>query len=93
MNLGEQIIQELKREFGFKNVRGEWLQGGKCPQCGKNEVFCAASKPKMVRCGRQDRCGWEDSVRNLLPDLFENWSDRFQATDDKIGRASCRERV
>ena len=88
MNLGEQIIQELKREFGFKNVRGDWLQGGKCPQCGKNEVFCAASKPKMVRCGRQDRCGWEDSVRNLLPDLFENWSDRFQATEDKPDAAA-----
>ncbi|MCP2016864.1 toprim domain-containing protein [Qipengyuania citrea] len=81
MNLGEQILHGLKREFGFKNVRGDWLQGGKCPQCGKHEVYCAATEPKVVKCGRTDRCGWEDSVRNLLPDLFENWSDRFQSTE------------
>ena len=81
MNLADDIIKGLKREFGFKKVGGSWLQQGKCPQCGKNEAFTAAVDPKMVKCGRFDRCGWEDSVRNLLPELFEDWSKRFPATE------------
>ena len=28
MNLADDIIKGLKREFGFKKVGGSWLQGG-----------------------------------------------------------------
>lgn len=81
MNLSDEIMKALKREFGFKKTRGRWLQEGLCPQCGKREAYCAAEEPKIVRCGRAERCGWEDSVRNLLPDLFEDWSKRFPPTE------------
>ena len=81
MNLGDEVIKALKRDFGFKKVRGAWMQEGLCPQCGKREAYCAAEEPKIVRCGRAERCGWEDSVRNLLPDLFEDWSKRFPPTE------------
>lgn len=81
MNLQDEVIKALKRDFGFKKVRGAWLQEGTCPQCGKREAYCAAEEPKIVRCGRQDRCGWEDTVRNLLPELFEDWSKRFPSTE------------
>ena len=81
MNLADEAIKGLKREFGFRKVRGSWLQEGTCPQCGKREAYCAAEDPKIVRCGRSERCGWEDTVRNLLPDLFEDWSKRFPPTE------------
>jgi hypothetical protein len=81
MNLADEVIKALKRDFGFKKVRGAWMQEGTCPQCGKREAYCAAEEPKIVRCGRADRCGWEDTVRNLLPDLFEDWSKRFPPTE------------
>ncbi|KNH02637.1 Phage-related protein [Qipengyuania citrea LAMA 915] len=81
MNLADEVIKALKRDFGFKKVRGKWMQEGTCPQCSKREAYCAAQEPKIVRCGRAERCGWEDTVRNLLPDLFEDWSKRFPATE------------
>lgn len=81
MNLADEVKKALQREFGFKKTRGKWLQEGTCPQCSKRELYCAADDPKMVKCGRADRCGFEDSVRNLLPDLFEDWSKRFPPTE------------
>ncbi|MFN4166619.1 MAG: toprim domain-containing protein, partial [Ferrovibrio sp.] len=29
-----------------------------------------------------DNCGWESSVRDILPDLFEDWSKRFESTPE-----------
>lgn len=81
VNLQDEIIKGLKARFNFKSEKGNWLQQGLCPSCGKKEAYCAASEPKMVKCGRMERCGWEDSVRNLLPDLFEDWSKRFPPTE------------
>lgn len=88
MILQDAIIAGLKAQFGFRKTRGDWLQEGKCPQCGRREVYCAAHEPKIVRCGRADRCGWEDTVRNLLPDLFESWSDRFPRSDEDPNAAA-----
>jgi len=81
MSFSDKIIAGLKAQFAFKSVKGSWLQEGTCPGCGKKEVYCAADNPRMVKCGRIENCGWEDSVRNLLPDLFEDWSKREPATE------------
>ncbi|WP_054438216.1 toprim domain-containing protein [Novosphingobium sp. ST904] len=81
MSLQDDIIKGLQARFKFKKTSGEWMQEGICPDCKKAEVFCAAKEPKIVRCGRQGNCRWEDSVRNLLPDLFEDWSKRYPATE------------
>lgn len=82
MNLDAAILKGLQDQFKFRKTKGSWLQEGTCPQCGKREAFCAAKEPKVVRCGRSDNCGWSDSVRNLLPDLFEDWSKRFPETEE-----------
>lgn len=77
----QDVIRALKDQFRFKSERGAWLQQGQCPDCGKWEVYCASTEPKVVKCSRIDRCGWQESVRDLLPDLFEDWSKRFEPTD------------
>ncbi len=82
MNLEAEILKGLQQQFQFRKTGGTWLQEGTCPDCGKREVFTAAKDPKVVRCSRADRCGWEDSVRNLLPDLFEDWSKRFPPSEE-----------
>lgn len=82
MNLDVEILKGLQAQFQFRKTKGSWLQEGNCPQCGKRTAFCAAKEPKVVRCGRADNCGWDDSVRNLLPDLFEDWSKRFPETEE-----------
>lgn len=81
MNIEADILKGLNERFRFRKTGGEWLQEGLCPDCKKWELYCAAKNPKIVRCGRAERCGWEDSVRNLLPDLFEDWSKRFPVTE------------
>lgn len=81
MNLEAQILKGLQERFKFRKPKGNWMQEGLCPNCKQWEAFCSATDPKIVRCSREERCGWEDSVRNLLPDLFEDWSKRFPTTD------------
>ncbi|WP_374406564.1 toprim domain-containing protein [Pelagerythrobacter sp.] len=88
MNLEAEILKGLQERFQFRKTRGDWLQEGTCPQCNKREAFAAAKDPKVVRCGRADRCGWEDSVRHLLPDLFEDWSKRFPQSEENPDAAA-----
>lgn len=82
MNLADEILKGLQAQFKFRKTRGQWLQEGICPDCKKLEAYCAAKDPKVVKCSRADNCGWSDSVRNLLPDLFEDWSKRFAPTPE-----------
>lgn len=82
MTLQNDITKALQAQFKFRKTAGEWLQEGTCPSCGKREAYCAAKEPKIVRCGRSERCGWEDTVRNLLPDLFEDWSKNHKPTPE-----------
>ena len=82
MNLEAEILKGLQAQYQFRKTKGAWLQEGTCPACNKREAFCAAKDPKIVRCGRQDRCGWEITVRDALPDLFEDWSKRFPETEE-----------
>lgn len=88
MNLEAEILKGLNARFKFRKTKGEWLQEGICPSCNQRQAFCAARDPKIVRCGRSERCGWEDSVRNLLPDLFEDWSRRFPQTEENPSAAA-----
>lgn len=88
MSFADDIIDGLKAKFKFRKVAGAWLQEGLCPECNKWEAFTAATEPKIVRCGRAENCGWEDSVRNLLPDLFEDWSKRFKVTPERPNAAA-----
>lgn len=74
------VIDSLKAQFRFKKAgSGKWLQEGQCPDCQRWEVFCAAVDPKVVTCGRPS-CGYQESVREVLPDLFEDWSKRAPTT-------------
>lgn len=82
MSLQDDIITGLKTRFKFKSTSGSWMQGGLCPNCNEKELFCSAKEPKIVRCGRQEKCGWEESVRSLFSELFEDFSKRHPPTDE-----------
>lgn len=83
-----QILDKLKEKYAFRKVKGKWLQEGKCPSCGEREFFTAAEDPKIVKCGRENNCGFEISVRDALPDLFEDWSKRFKQTEQDPNAAA-----
>lgn len=76
------ILDELKRKYRFRKISGKWLQEGQCPDCNEWELYAAAEDPKVVTCGRSNNCGYQASVRDVLSDLFEDWSERFKPTPE-----------
>jgi hypothetical protein len=83
-----EILAKLKAKYDFRKTRGKWMQEGKCPDCNERELFAAAEDPKVVRCGRQNNCQFEISVRDALPDLFDDWSKRFEKTEQDPNAAA-----
>lgn len=81
-DLRQQVITRLERDYSLKLRAGtEYMRGGKCPACGKKELYCNHTHPWVVRCGRQAKCGRELHVKDLYDDLFDDWSNRHPVTD------------
>lgn len=79
VDLQQDVTRRLLADYELRESGG-WLRQGRCPQCGKRELYVSAENPWVVRCGRLNKCGWEGHVKELYPDLFESWSDRYVAT-------------
>ena len=80
-----EIVQALLNDSRFKfKDKGEYLREGKCPNpsCGKKMLFVRKSQPWKVKCSREGSCQYEETTRNLLPELFENYSKRFPKTKE-----------
>jgi hypothetical protein len=75
------ITRRLAADFEFRE-NGAWLQQGRCPQCDRKELFARADEPWFVRCGRENKCGYQEHVKSLYPDLFEKWSERYAPTPE-----------
>lgn len=80
-NTAENIIQYLKNDFNFKKESKGWLQYGKCPDCGKNELFIKIDNPWSIKCGRIEKCGYQQGTKELYPELFESFNKRFKPTE------------
>jgi energy-coupling factor transporter ATP-binding protein EcfA2 len=80
-DIHKEVTERLKRDFGFK-PKGTYLREGKCRKCDKREVYAFAEAPWVIKCGRLDRCGEEIHVKELYPDIFDNWSKRHQQTPE-----------
>ncbi|MBX9860682.1 MAG: bifunctional DNA primase/helicase [Sphingomonas sp.] len=78
--LADQVLDRLKRDYALRETSGAWMRGGKCPKCGKKELFARADDPKLIICGRKDKCGYEEAVKELYGDLFDDCS--AQTRDD-----------
>ncbi|MBM7423841.1 toprim domain-containing protein [Spongiibacter marinus] len=75
------ITQRLLRDYQFKERSG-WLRSGVCPSCGKKELYTKAESPWVIRCGRENNCAWSGHIKELYPDAFEKFNERYQPTDD-----------
>ncbi|VXC80119.1 toprim domain-containing protein [Sphingomonas sp. 8AM] len=73
------MLKRLLNDYKFKES-GKYLRQGRCPACDKKELYTGFDKPWVLRCGRQNRCGAEFHVKELYPDIFDNWSKRHQQT-------------
>ena len=81
------IINRLENMFSFK-TRGEWFREGVCPQCGKKELYTHAHNPRIVKCGRLVKCGYEEHVKDICEDLFKDWSEYHPQTDTNPNAAA-----
>lgn len=71
----QQVLTRVQRDYGLKHRSGTpYMRGGKCPHCGKKELYTSYEKPWVLRCGRQAKCGQEVRVRDLYDDLFDDYS-------------------
>lgn len=81
-DLRQQVLQRLERDYGLKlRPSTEYMRGGKCPTCGKKELYTNYLKPWVLRCGRQAKCGREVHVKDVYDDLFDDWGKRYPVTD------------
>lgn len=77
--LASDIVNRLSRDFDFKQAGSQRIEG-LCPACGKKSAYAYAESPWTIQCNRLNNCGYQEHVRELFPELFESWSDRFVCT-------------
>lgn len=81
-DLLDEIAARLQRDYEFKLKAGnKYLQQGVCPSCGHRSMWTYAATPWVVKCERANNCGYEAHAKELYPDLFESWSERFQVPE------------
>lgn len=84
-----EIVHALlaQRAFQFQDA-GDYLRKGICPGCGKKELFVAKDKPWKICCGRLNKCGWSATTRELLPELFADFSKKYPPTYEDQNRTA-----
>ena len=79
-DLHSSVLQRITADYDLKQRGGDWMRGGRCPACGKKELYTRADTPWVLKCGREVKCGESWHVKDLYPDLFEDWSKRAPVT-------------
>lgn len=80
------ILFRLKSDFGGKeSTDARYMRRLRCPSCDKKEAFISLDAPWMIRCGRESKCGDSHHVKELFPDLFDSWTERYGRKDRKAG--------
>lgn len=82
-------IHSRLAEFNFKPEKQGYLRSGTCPQCQKKELYVNADHPWILRCGRLNNCGWEGHVKERYPELFDDWSKRYQTPEARNPQAAA----
>ncbi|WP_029046558.1 toprim domain-containing protein [Cupriavidus sp. amp6] len=82
-SLHSEVTGRLLRDYAFKQKRGgEKLEAGQCPACAKKTLWAFGNAPWVLKCNRLNHCGAELHIKDIYPDLFESWSDRFKPTPE-----------
>lgn len=80
-SLRQDILARLLRDFEAKE-NGAYLQKVRCTECGKREAYINADAPWMLKCGRENNCGAQVHVKELFPEFFASWSERYAPRPD-----------
>lgn len=83
-DLLHEIAQRLQADYAFKPTPdGKYLRKGVCPDCDRKSLWTYAATPWVVRCERLNNCGYESHAKDLYGDLFESWSERARAVEER----------
>ena len=78
------VLQRLESDYGLQHMTGtHYMRKGTCPQCNQKRLFSRHDEPWFIRCGREEKCRYMAPVKELYPDLFDDWSKRAPATSDQ----------
>ncbi|WP_019530620.1 toprim domain-containing protein [Dasania marina] len=77
------IVDALRGDniLAFKREVSGYLREGVCPRCEKRELYISVKNPWMIKCGRENNCGHQESTRDLYPDIFESFKNRYPETE------------
>lgn len=75
-------------DFQFKEQNG-YLRQGVCPNCKKKELFTSIEIPFVLRCDRVNTCGAELIVKEIYPDIFDDWSTHYPKTQQAPKLMTC----
>lgn len=74
------ILSRLTNDYSFKKSEdGRWLNQGSCPKCRKKSLFIATDNPYVMRCGRENKCGATWLIKDLYPEEFCKFNERYPA--------------
>lgn len=60
--------------------KGEFLRYGTCPDCRKKTVWVGKHALWHIRCDRESKCGYTETIKERYPELFSNWKERYPVT-------------
>lgn len=81
-DINRQIAERLTQAPYNAKQRGEHLREGVCPSCGKKSLWTWFNSPGVVKCDRDNKCGFQSTTKELFPDLFENLNKKYQPTPE-----------
>ncbi len=76
-----EIRRRLLDESPKAREVGEKINHITCPECGKSESYAHANEPNVIMCHRMNQCGAKTLTRELYPDLFNTFEERFKPTE------------
>lgn len=83
-DLMAELRERMTADYGLKAAGADarHLRKGQCPQCKHKSLWTFAETPWVLKCERLNNCGWEAHAKELYPELFESWSERYQKAED-----------
>jgi hypothetical protein len=84
MNFNQNLINKIHEKLRTDNqkykISGEYINGLKCPACGKIEGFAHADNPMAILCHRNNECGVNTPVKDIYPELWRDLTKDYPPT-------------
>ena len=81
-NLINKISTRLRSDNPKFKISGEYINGLKCPSCGKVDGFAHVDNPMAILCHRNNECGVNTPIKQVYPDLWQDLSKDYPPTKE-----------